>query len=249
MKVYQDCSWMFEHYIARKESTPVMARKAGCSYGVIYYWLRKMGIPVRSRGEGIFLATRNFLTFSPELLELLKGELLGDGCISMASNRSARYQHSSKYRAYLVWLSRQFAASGLVQSGKIHKYRAKRGTIFLYRTRSYPELVLIRQRWYPKGKKIVPKDLKLTPIMARQWYTGDGCLVHRKHRRPHIKFATNGFDVDSVEYLVGELREQGFRVTHWPANNVIGLSADSVKDFLSWIGPSPVACYQYKWNY
>lgn len=247
-KLYRNRSWMTEHYVERDESMSVMARKADYNLVTIYRWLHKLGIPVRTISEGTFLAKRNFLTLSPELLDLLEGELLGDGCVSMNGNRSACYHHSSKYEEYLVWLSAQFANLGLEQAGKIYSCVAKWGTVFHYASKSYPELASIRQRWYPEGKKIIPRDLELTPLRVRQWFLGDSHLAHPSGRRPHIEFTTNGFDVDSVEYLVEELRGQGFKATRRPANNTIGLSVYSVKDFLSWIGPCPISCYQYKWE-
>ena len=213
-----------------------------------------MDVPVRSRSASIFLAERNFLTISPELLEILEGELLGDGSVVMNGNYSARYSHSSKYEEYLIWLSDQLAGLGIEQVGKIYRYKSKGndGVYYFYGSKSYPELITIRERWYPRGKKIVPKDLELTPMIVRQWYIGDGSLKHprhRKHERPNITLATCGFDKQSVEHLIGELKKQGFIVTHQPSNNVIGLSSYSVQDFLSWIGPCPVPCYDYKWNY
>lgn len=246
---YQNREWMWTHYIVREESTPAMARKAGCGHETIRCWLHKLEIPIRSRGEGHSLATRNSLTLSPKLLGLLGGELLGDGCVSMRSNYSAYYQHTSKYKEYLIWLSNQFNDLGLEQAGKINRYQTQWGAAFYYKTKSYPELVNIRQRWYPNGGKIVPKDLELTPLRARQWYIGDGCLRHHRHGHPWIIFATNGFDIGSVNYLIEELQKQGFKATRWLSDNTIYLSTYSVQDFLSWIGPCPVPCYQYKWNY
>lgn len=249
-KLYKSREWLFDNYVRQEKSMPVMAREAGCVQGTIYGWLHKLNIPVRSRGEGIFLARRNFLAISPELLEFLEGELLGDGCVLMNGNRSALYAHGSKYKEYVIWLSDQLKGLGIEQVGKINKFTNKQngGVSYHYCSKAYPALVAIRQRWYPEGKKIIPKDLTLTPIMARQWYIGDGGLCQYRGRRPNITFYTSGLDIDSVNYLIEQLRQHGLNATRQPAENVIGLSVHSVRDFLAWIGPSPIQCYDYKWG-
>lgn len=251
MREYRNRDWLYEHYVILQESTYVMGQKAGCSYSTIRNWLHKFDIPVRTRSEGIFLATRNYLDPSDKLSNLLKGELLGDGCILMSSSRSALYHHGSKYREYVEWLSKTFADMGLEQVGKINKYWSEKGNAFgyHYQSRSYPELVPLRKRFYPNGEKIVPKDLILTPIMARQWYIGDGRLGNSVKRRSQISFSTCAFDKRSIDHLLKELRGQGFKVNHWPSCNRIGMLVESVKDFLEYIGPCPIDCYRYKWDY
>lgn len=251
--IYEDHDWLYEHYVVLQESTYVIARMVGCNGVTILRWLRKFNIPTRSAGEATFLAQRNFLDLSNELSDLLEGELLGDGCAKMSSSRSAIYSHSSKYREYLEWLSGEFADLGLEQVGKINRYdgisKGKPYTIYCYVSRSYPELVPIRQKWYPNGKKIVPKDLKLNPLICRQWYIGDGHLHNRARGRSDINFSTDDFDKASIDYLLTELGDRGFKVTHQPANNKIGMSVESVRDFLEWIGPCPIDCYSHKWDY
>jgi len=250
-KLYKNKEWMHEHYVIQEESTTVMGQEAGCSYMTIWNWLHKFDIPTRTSSEGVFLANRNYLTISQELLDLLVGELLGDGYIGMSSSRSAQYGHTSKYEAYLIWLSQTFADLGLKQSGKINEHwREKDNTfVYYYTSRSYPELVPLRQRWYPDGEKIVPQDLVLTPIMTRQWFIGDGCLENNKKGRPSIGFSTCDFDKASIGRLLARLGDKGFKVNHRPASNKIGMSVYSVKDFLEYIGPCPIDCYSYKWDY
>jgi len=249
-KLYKNRNWMHYHYVVREESTYVMARIADCTHTTIWRRLHGFDIPTRSLSEATFLAERNYLDFSSELSDLIEGELLGDGCITMSSSRSARYSHTSKYKEYLIWLSKIFASLGLEQSGKINRYWNKSYNAFYYNytSRSYPELVPLRQKWYPNDKKIVPKNLKLNPTMARQWYIGDGCLEPTKGR-PDTSFSTCDFDKASIDHLLEELGSKGFKVGHRLASNTIGMSTKSIKDFLDWIGPCPINCYSYKWDY
>lgn len=253
MELYKNREWMYYHYWVLMESTTVMAGLAGCSSGTIWYWLHKLGISIRSNGEGVFLANGNYLDMSSRLQEFIEGELLGDGSIQMTGQRSAQYQHGSKYEKYVIWLSGEFAGQGIEQSGKIYKRKTGWGVGYHYYSKSYPELVPIRQCWYPNGKKIVPQDLKPTSIMLRQWYIGDGYLEHPGgNRRSRIILATCAFDKSSIDHLLKELSGLGFKVSHQPSNNTIMISTHSTEAFLNYIGPCPKEIediYGYKWDY
>jgi len=253
--LWRNEGWLYKHYIAQKESAYAMAKEAGCADLAIYTWLRKYKIPIRSSSEGIFLATKNSVDITPDLLEFMEGEITGDGCVRMPNNRSACYRHSSKYKEYIIWLSGCLNEWGIEQSGRITRYKDKKtGAIgYHYESRYYPELVPIYKRWYSKRdgkmKKTVPEGFKLTSIRARQWYLGDGGFDSYKRKHPGIKLATCDFDRQSVEYLIKELNGLGFKATYQPSENTIRIWVRSVPDFLSWIGPCPVSCYYYKWGY
>jgi hypothetical protein len=61
-----------------------------------------------------------------------------------------------------------------------------------------PELKEQRRRWYPLGKKVVPKDIALTPECLAHWMSGDGCGTPIGQ----IVFATQGFSRAECEFLV-----------------------------------------------
>jgi hypothetical protein len=51
------------------------------------------------------------------------------------------------------------------------------------RTPMYRNLFSERNRWYPNGVKIIPKDVDISPISIAQWYMGDGSLVKNKENK------------------------------------------------------------------
>lgn len=140
---------------------------------------------------------------------------------------------------------------GIEQAGKIGKQKDKRYGSFSYKytSRAYVELMPIYKQWYPNGKKIVPKDIKLTPLTVRQWYIGDGSLVKRKTRRirPYIILCTCGFLIDDVNWLTREMSNLGIKAKRY-SGNIIYISVCYVKEFLNYIKECPVECYKYKWN-
>jgi len=203
------------------------------------------------------MAKQKHCNLSQEAEEWLNGELLGDGCLQSPNastypiSRSARFKYGSKYLKYCQYVSDTLNSFGIEQSGKItERYHKDWGNYsYCYNSRCYVELLPTQKKWYPEGKKIVPKDIELTPLVCRQWYIGDGCLVRKKWNRLNITLSTYNFSIPDVEWLVKELNKLKFKTTRKPSNNIIHISSYSTQDFLNYIGECPVICYQYKWSY
>jgi len=253
---YKDENWLENKYIKEKLSTPQISKLCGISDVTISCWLHKFGIPVRSDSEAIHLKTGNHCDISSQAKEWMNGELLGDGCVHSINSCSASFLYSSKYLEYIRYIKDTLKSFGIEQAGKINKrYHEKSNSYsYFYSSRRYTGLLPIRKKWYPDGKKIVPRDIELTPLICRQWYIGDGSLSHPKYKgkkggNPYIRLATEGFLIEDVKWLITELKKINFKVTWQPNNNGIRVSPYSTKDFLDYIGLCPVNCYQYKFNY
>lgn len=54
-------------------------------------------------------------------------------------------------------------------------------------------------KWYPKGIKVVPRDLRLTPLVLLHWYIGDGSFNNS------ISLFTNGFTKKDVLFLIKKM--------------------------------------------
>lgn len=244
--------WLFNKYINEKLSIAQIADSIKVDSASIRRWLNNYNIPIRSKGEGRHIRNKkNCCNWSPEAIEWINGELLGDGCIQRSSNYTVRFGYSSKYKEYIEYVRDTLKSFGIEQAGKINVYYHKRVNCYSYHYSSlcYPELMPIYKKWYPNNKKTIPKDIKITPLTLRQHYIGDGCLMHRSDSRPFITLATCGFTVSGVEMLVKQLIKLGFMATRKAAENRIGIPVDSTKAFLKYIGNCPVKCYQYKWAY
>ena len=210
---------------------------------VIYKIMREFGIEAREPDE----TRANHVRLGQSALEFINGELLGDGCLFAKNDKSACYEHGSQYPEYLDWLSRVFEDFGLKQMGHIHMRKTNWSVGFYYQTLSYRELLPLYRKWYPDGKKIVPRDLKLTPLTCRQWMIGDGYLGHP----PFITFATYGFSHEDIAFLAQQLVDLGFQVSLPSGTPIIRIQKRSVQDFLDFIGPCPdpiKSLYGYKWD-
>jgi len=190
----------------------------------------------------------NHIKLSKYAIEFLNGELLGDGCL-ITHNISAHYQHRTKHKLYLEWLSNKLESYGIEQVGRIYEYENPYKN-YHYCSRRYVEFKEIYDKWYKNRIKIVPKDIELTPITIRQWYLGDGCLSrYKKYKSIMINLATNSYTFDENVMLIDKLSELGFEC-YYRKDNSITISMYSVIDFLDYIGYCPKeidSIYGYKW--
>jgi hypothetical protein len=180
-----------------------VGRLCGCDYSTIIDYARLLGISIQTRSQA---ASKRYgsLAMQGELLEILDGELLGDGCLVKPKTSSALFCYGTSRGPYIAWLADLLCLHGL--EGKAYGPRCNTGSFgkisFDYHSKRYPELYDLYQRWYPNGKKAVPRDLRLTPTVCRHWYIGDGTFKQLKPwHAPSLSIATMGFTREDVEYL------------------------------------------------
>jgi len=263
-KLHKNRRWLIQQYLIEKRSGNHIAKECRVDPLTIRNWLRKHRISVRSMPEAAFFAKSNHVNLTNSAKEFLEGELLGDGHLGTLNKFSACFVRGSKHKSYLEWWSKKLAFFGISQSGKINKLKSRFPGYsetyinFHYHSKTYVELKDFHKRWYRKaGKnekyrtgrqrryiKIVPEDLKLTPLTCLMWYIGDGCLGKDCDG---ITLCTQGFERNEVGFLVEKLNGLGFKASQ-QRSNVIWISLLSTKDFLDYIGSCPVKCYEYKWE-
>lgn len=249
--IYKTENWLKKKYLEEKLSTIQIGKKCSLNAETIRCWMKRNNISRRSYSEYNHLGKANHCQLSQEAINWINGELLGDGHLYSHSIYSAGFSYGSKYYEYIKYVLDKLNFFGIEKVGKIRKeYHEEFNSFsYSYQSRSYVELLPIRKKWYPNGKKIVPKDIKLLPSTIRQWYIGDGSLIHPKKGRPYILLCTKGFIVSDVKFLIKKLIELKFKATRELFQNRIHISTFSTEQFLKYIGNCPVKCYQYKFNY
>lgn len=93
-------------------------------------------------------------------------------------------------------------------------------------------------------KKVVPRDIKLTPITCRQWFIGDG--NNNICNGGGILLCTLSFLYSDIEFLKTKLEVLGFKITI--KNKNLFMKVKVARTFLKYIGECPVECYKYKWS-
>ncbi|MHA2231490.1 MAG: hypothetical protein ACXAB4_03260 [Candidatus Hodarchaeales archaeon] len=108
-----------------------------------------------------------------------------------------RFHKSPLEEPWIRYVAKQFKKDGysvnfILTNRSIHM--TTQGTIQLYRE---------YQRWYPKGKKLIPRELELSPEIVLHWYVGDGSAS-----KYHLDFNTQSFKKLGSEFLAKLLKKE-----------------------------------------
>jgi hypothetical protein len=171
-------------------SSHIMNKSVGCPY---CSGLKKMDYNIQP---------------NKEIVDIIDGCLLGDGHITKVGNV---FQVTSVSKKFIDYLENVFIKNSILLrqlritdecikqfpgNAKPSKCKKK----YTLATSTYDFLKQLRKRWYPNGKKIVPNNMGLSPIILLYWYLGDGCVNHHGGNCWVIELATNGFSYkDNIE--------------------------------------------------
>ncbi|MFE4202115.1 hypothetical protein [Aneurinibacillus aneurinilyticus] len=151
------------------------------------------------------------LNLSGEFIEHMIGLLLGDGYFSNQNKckYSSQFIVTNVNPSYIYALSKLFTEEGI---DHIVKIKEKKGSFpgskmssSIY-TKFYVTFAEFERKWYETRSdgthfKVVPADLKLTPISLLQWYIGDGYLVNLKGEPQRVQFCTERYTDDEIVFL------------------------------------------------
>lgn len=141
--------------------------KYGINISSLMRYLRKNNVKTRSVMEGVDLhydeIGRNKIEMSEELDEIISGNLLGDGCVRLGKSKIRnQYNHVDKHLEYVLWLKEVLMTNNIESS--IFKTKQK-SACYQLQTLNYNIFKKYRERFYPNNSRIVPSDIKLTPII------------------------------------------------------------------------------------
>lgn len=112
---------------------------------------------------------------------ILTGIILGDGFLQSTGTKNARLrlEHGGKQKEYLLWKAAQFPRLFLGKPSQLIRVHPKTKQSYEYwrhQSNSTPVLGEWRKRFYPEGKKHIPKDIakSLNPLAIAVWYMDDG---------------------------------------------------------------------------
>lgn len=249
-------------YLKEKMSLVQIGREFNKERHTIKKYLQIYKIPLRSRNQAlrVFHRVGDQMSLTSLEVEIIYGEILGDGCLSKKTkDRIAYYRHSSKHLQYVVWLT---SVLRNLNWSKFNTIKNKKYNKVYYSINSnvHSDLNEIFDDFYffddksKKWIKRIPKDLILTPLMLRQWFLGDGCLWQDKAKKKlwHLYIAACGFKAEELEEIVKpQILNMGINLKvkinkYGPTLNVY---SNSFEKFYEIIGArSPVECYEYKYK-
>lgn len=256
-----DREWLKKQYVDKERSAMDIANEVECSDVGIYNTLERFNISTRKQ-ENHFNPTENFL-------ELLDGTLLGDGWLR-GYNISGEYGIQQNNKPYIKWMQNnmnQFGLTGWISKdiktsfeiadriGHKRPDQNKEFDSYTFATRRYRELKKQHTRWYPNGQKIIPKDIRITPLSVFVWFLEDGTISYKKTEGQLI-FCTDGFNIDETKKLKAMLSNiidikvsiaSGKSSNYKPRLAIYRLSdIDKLLDFMVNIPEELKAYYGYK---
>jgi len=184
---------------------------------------------------------------SPKLMEIIEGELLGDGSMKKGIHQSG-FSHHSSNKEYSKYLSSKFIEYGipLIGNGVVAEhYQNKK--YYSFQTVKTIDFHHIRNLWYG-DKKRIPNELNITPTIVLHWWLGDGSV------RNGVSgiFCTDCFSLDDINLLKKKLDTnisiKSRIVLEKNKYYRISIPCQYMGQFLNYIGESPVKSLSYKWN-
>lgn len=200
-------------YLDEELSTTDIGERFGVSSSSISSLLNKFEIEVRSISEATHLAERNEVSLSENARQYIEGLVLGDGSLIPRGDYSAMVGHSDTFGEYLEYLARKLQSFGVMPrrpNSPIYESRREGsftdGTLYQYHSKPYPELMKMRQEWYPGGSKTIPDDFEISPNSLKNWYIGDGSPVGPSGQ---LKIYSRAFSKRELQPIVTQLNSIG----------------------------------------
>lgn len=179
--------------------------------------------------------------------EIFDGIIISDGSLSISSI-SGRLSIVSKYSETIERIIKDLPSINFLNywkyDSKPDKRTNKSYTNYQTKSNSYRDLLYEYNRWYKNGIKIIPIDVKITPLMCYWWFIGDGYNLNN-----NVYLCTDSFDKSSLMMINDKLIENGFN-TIIRQNNRIAFDKKSSIIFLDWISKDIEIQkeYLYKWK-
>ncbi len=245
----------FVRYLSMHTNKEAAARY-DVSIGSIHKWSRRLALPFKSyrrKNNGI----PNQL--NDQQLEVITGSMLGDGSLrkiptTTKQNSLFEEDHCQAQRLYSQW------KATILDSflGRLTKQKV--------RSISHPAFSGLERQWYQRDDqggyildksghriKILPPDLRITPLSLSVWFYDDGCNELCSRR---ASFSTDSFSRPECERLVEALATVGLtkcklkpryndesRYQIFVSGECYFRLLDMVKDTL------PIDCFDYKVRY
>lgn len=137
---------------------------------------------------------------------IIIGCILGDGYLRIFPGRKnalLEINHSLKARDYVDW---KYSAleNAVASKPKIRKGNGRRLAYRFY-TKQLPELTDLLKTFYRNGKKVVPDNLVLNPIILAVWFMDDGS----KCSASNFYLNTQQYSLEDQQKLAAQLKFLG----------------------------------------
>jgi hypothetical protein len=216
-ELYKDKNWLYDKYVNEQLSTYQIAEILSVSHQTIWKWLKKFNIQSRPR---------SYCLPNPKLdeyfYEVMDGLLIGDGHLNIQNdckNVMFEISQTEKRSEFIYWIVDFFDKYNIEyrlykKDGYKRDYIKKNGKSgYVYpqlkiRTKRYKLFNSIYHKHYNGKGRLIPEDIKLTPLQLAIWYMSDGDLKYDKRSGSYqIRIATHRYYIDDLKWLVDEINK------------------------------------------
>ncbi len=153
-----------------------------------------------------------YANLSDECLSIINGLLISDGSLTK-SRYSSRLTFGFKFRETNERIIRDLSLFNISINyiNRVDKKDNRTGNeycSYFSKSLSYANLMELRNKWYPFGKKRIPEDIKFTSIFLYWWFICDGFKKGKG-----ICFCTESFENDDLEFLRKKFNQIGIKCT------------------------------------
>ena len=172
--------------------------------------------------------------------DIIIGSLLGDAYITRRGQ--IQFEQSGKQKEYLYWKHQELGSISYKNISKVERFDkrfSKRYISYRFWTRQY--FLSWREKFYKDDKKIVPKDIRLTPLSLAIWYMDDGCLSDN-----HCIIATDGFSKEDIIFLQDAFLKRFLIKSSVKNGSKIAIKRESFNTFFSLVNPYILSSMRHK---
>jgi len=198
-----------------------------------------------------------------KLNQILDGILLGDASLGTTHKNYRLSMAQRELNNDLVDSIKQYFIENKIRTITYYseqicyiksKDRQWKSKLYTLLTESNEFFTKLRIRWYPEGKKIVQKDIELTPIVIGYWFMCDGSTtwMPQNDSKVALSLSTDGFTLDDTKFLQKELLKFNFNFwiqKHDKSFRLVLTRSHDVFKFLKLIERYMTNSFKYKIKY
>ena len=178
---------------------------------------------------------------------LIIGSILGDGYVRIMPGRADAFlevNHSVKAKEYVDW--KYSVLKNICKSGPKERDTNEGRVAYRFFTKQNHEITNLLNMFYKNGKKIVPQDLKLDPVILAIWFMDDGSKSGSS-----VYLNSQQFSLADQNRLLRKLREIGLkaRLNRDKKYYRIRILSESVPEFNQIISTHIIPSMRYKMSY
>ncbi len=237
-----------------------LSNEYGYNIATIRYFLKKNGIYTRTVKESVIDSIKTKEILGDDFLrENIIGWLLGDGGIRIFKGAvNPVFNYTDQHKDHILYVNDILNKYNIKTNITYNKHNS----CYSLQTEALPYFKQFYDLFYGypglnengQKRKILP-DIKITPIILRNWFIGDGCSSKGTKTHNHRGVIADKFKNDFIlEQLVSLFNtSDGGRVTCCSDghNSIYGykyyFNNKSFIKMLEYIGECPVESYRYKW--